>query len=270
MGYDDDYYFDDAAQRPRDVVIDQARQAVLHHVRQYPEAVFYSRQLEVLFERRFFHWITNKAVRELVNEGVLACEEVPLGESTRIRFVFLKTLRYYRRAVKVSAAIVRRYSHHEVAHACGEQADMLFLNALATRGFRCLGQDVNEFQGRLWTETNHDLDFIVERDGVPYGTEVKNTLDYIERVELRVKLRMCEELGLRPLMIMRAAPKTYIYEVTQYGGYTMVFGAQIYPFGFGPLVRQMQQVLTLPADCPRSIPSGIIDRFLRWHDRSKE
>ena len=31
--------------------------------------MFYSRQLEVLYEREYFHWVTNRALRRLVEEG---------------------------------------------------------------------------------------------------------------------------------------------------------------------------------------------------------
>ena len=46
---------------------------------------------------------------------------------------------------------------------------------------------------------DRNLDRVFERDGIPYGAEIKNTLAYIDRGELHVKLRMCFYLGLRPL-----------------------------------------------------------------------
>jgi hypothetical protein len=33
------------------------------------EAVFFSRQIEVQHEDRWFHWITNRALRDLVKDG---------------------------------------------------------------------------------------------------------------------------------------------------------------------------------------------------------
>jgi hypothetical protein len=46
-----------------------------------------------------------------------------------------------------------------------------------------------------------------------------------------------------------------------------VFGAQIYPFGAKGLVKEIQEVLGLKADCPRAVPAGMIERFLKWHMR---
>lgn len=252
-----------------DLYSEEAQREILHLVAQYPERVFYSRQLEVLLEKKYFHWITNRAVRALVAQRQLAVEEMPLSEKTKIKFLFKRGLRYRSRAIKRSLDIVQQYSHQELAEACGNQAEMLFLTALAERGFQCHGRDINRFQGKQWTDTNHDLDFIVARDGVTYGVEVKNRWDYIGRKELMVKLKMCDFLGLRPLLIMRALPKTYIYEINQYGGFALLFEAQVYPFGYKKLAQNIQEVLGLKADCPRTIPSGIIDRFVKWHMRAE-
>ena len=72
-------------------------------------------------------------------------------------------------------------------------------------------------------------------------------------------------------MIMRAAPKTYVFEdVIRARGYGMLFETQIYPFGFEALVQEIREVLGLPVDSPRAIPAGILDRFLRWHGKQIE
>src|SRR5205807_6346552 len=41
---------------------------------------------------------------------------------------------------------------------------------------RLLDHKVSEVDERFWSETNHDLDFLIARDGVRYGVEVKNQL----------------------------------------------------------------------------------------------
>ena len=48
----------------------RARARLLAHFVDNPESVFYSRQLEVLFEDEYFHWITNRALRALVRSSV--------------------------------------------------------------------------------------------------------------------------------------------------------------------------------------------------------
>jgi hypothetical protein len=89
---------------------------------------------------------------------------------------------------------------------------------------------VNQFGGIHWIATNHNLDMIMERDGVNYGCEVKNTWDYIDRKELQIKTEMCLHLKIRPLFIMRYAPQTYlVQDLLPVGGVWSLFEAQIYP-----------------------------------------
>ena len=272
IDYDFDDYLDvEEAELPRDVKIDEARDELVKFFNENDKKVYYLKQLEVFFEKKpfkFFHWITAKAVNELIEEGDLGGEEVPLGKNTRVKFVFNKKFRDHKMPIRRSMEIIREYANPNVAIACGRQAEVLFFNALTSRGFLSKGQDVNEYGGRKWAETNHDLDFIIEKDGIAYGCEVKNRWDYIEGAQLEIKLAICSHLGIRPLFIMRHSPENYNWEIIQNGGYAMIFETQIYPFGQNSLVERIKEVLALPVDCPRAIPGGIIDRFIRWHERN--
>ena len=249
----------------RDIKIDEAKEELVKFFTEKNENVFHMQQLEVFFEKRFFHWITAKAVNELIDEGFLKSEELPLLGATRVKFVFNRKYRYYRRQIKEKIKVIRDYSEPTIAIGCGRQAEVLFFNALTNKGFLSMGQNINEYGGRKWAETDHDLDFILKRDGIAYGAEVKNKFRYIDRDELTIKLRVCEFLGIRPLFIMRGSPKSYNHEIIKQGGYTMIFEAQIYPFGQNNLVDRIRETLNLPVDCPKAIPEGIINRFLKWH-----
>lgn len=141
----------------------------------------------------------------------------------------------------------------------------MFDAALPTKGFMPKARKVQTWRDRQWDETDHDLDRVFERDGIAYGTEIKNRLDYIERDELEVKLRMCEHLELTPLFIVRMAPKSYIEQVRQAGGYTLLVEWQLYPFGAMELAQHVRGELLLPADCPARIADGTVQRFLKWH-----
>jgi len=89
-------------------------------------------------------------------------------------------------------------------------------------------------------------------------------MDYIERDELQIKREMCRFLGLRPLFILRHAPKSYIDRVRRAAGYTMLFDIQVWPFGHELLIDRVRHELGLPLDSPRAIPAGIFTRFLNW------
>jgi hypothetical protein len=250
---------------PRDKVIDRAKEELVGFFRENDKDVFYMQQLEVFFEKQFFHWITAKAINELIHEGALKAEVRPLLGETRVKFVFNRRHRYYKRQISDKLRVIREYSDPGIASACGRQGEMLFFNALTGRGFLCHGQHTNEYQGKKWAESDHDLDFIIGRDGKTYGGEVKNKFSYIDEDELDIKLRMCAFLGIRPLFIMRGSPKSYNHRIWRAGGYAMIFETEIFPFAQEELVRRIKQTLALPADCPKAIPDGIIDRFIRWH-----
>jgi hypothetical protein len=270
QNYDEhDEYYEYPKKTPyylRDKEVHGAREALLEFILQNKDSVFYMKQLEVMFEKKFFHWITANAINELIGGELMMAEEM-LAENTRIKFVFHKGLRYYKRQIEKTIDIVRKYSTPKIARAAGRQAEVLFFNALTNRGFRSHGQDISEYKGKKWTKTGNNLDFILEGDSIVYGCEVKNTLDYIDKEELMIKLDMCNHLRIKPLFIMRFAPKTYNYEIIQRGGFALLYEAQIFPFGYDELVNEIKTVLKLPVACPRAIPDGIIQRFLKWHQK---
>jgi len=78
---------------------------------------------------------------------------------------------------------------------------------------------------------------------------------------------MCRHLGIRPLFIVRMAPKNYINEVQKEGGFTLVFKYQLYPFGQKEFADRVKAALGLWTDSPVRISEGTVDRFLKWHLR---
>lgn len=267
MDEEDTWSSDDESRGWEDSYRAAAKDAIEALLDERAREVFYLKQLEVLLEKDYFHWVTAAAMKELVDEGRIGSVVEPMGPGTRVRFLFNRSHRYHRRQLGQYLDIIREYSQPRVAMGCGEQAEVLFTKALARRGFMPVDEDANEYGGRKWQETGHNLDLILERDGVAYGCEVKNTWDYIDSKELGVKLRICEHLGLVPLFIMRFSPKTYNRTIIEAGGFAVLFEAQIYPFGMDDLVARIRGVLRMPADSPRAIPSGIIDRIERLHRR---
>jgi hypothetical protein len=270
MDLEDDFWEPEreAPSRPPDPAVESAGARIRQIYQEKPKAVFFVRQLELLLEREFFHWVTDFAIRDLYESGFLKDEYMPLNlESTRLRFLFRPSHRARRRQMKQTVALVRRYSEPTFAKACGRYAQELFLAALLRRGFRLEAENARSFRGLEWRETDHDLDFIISDAGICYGCEVKNRLEYISREELSIKLKMCAFLGLRPVFIMRSSPKTYNFQVVEAGGYAWIFASQIYPPGHESLASAVTGVLGLPALCSYGIPSGMVERFEKFHKR---
>ncbi|BEH58736.1 hypothetical protein [Burkholderia pseudomallei] len=268
----DDYdpYLDvepDEEERPRDAKIDEAKLAILDVFEREPQRVFYSVQIETRLEREYFHWITNKGLSELAQERQLAFEPRMIAGTQRVHFYTYPTYRYFRREAKRLEGVLTQLYDPDFTHAVGRHCEMLLDSALARAGFQPQATDANAWNGKQWTQTKHNLDRIVVKDSIAYGVEIKNTQNYIGRPELRTKLRMCEHLQLRPLFIMRFAPKSYIEEVRRAGGFTLLFEEQIYPFGFVKLMREVREALGLKVQCPRDFKEGDIQRLVNWHDK---
>jgi hypothetical protein len=249
----------------RDAKIDLAKAKLLNDFfGRQPDEVFYGRQLEVLMEREFFHWITVRALGELVAERKVCSQKVRLNESIEIGFFWSRTNRYWKRKAETYRRLVLEYSDPNLG--LGLHAELMHTVALAKARFLPVAEKVRSYRGRVWEETRHDLDLVVERDEVAYGVEIKNTLSYIDKRELEVKLEMCAFLGLRPLFIVRMAPKSYVELVRLRGGFTLIIAWQLYPFGHHHLVARIRESLHLPVDCPRAIQEGTTGRLVRWHE----
>jgi hypothetical protein len=255
-----------------DRYVEGATAAIRELIEGRPDDVFYERQLQVLFEGRFYHWITSRALKELVQDGLVQSEYMPMGgrpspehsegAGARMRFFFSNKLRYWTRKAKEVLRLVQVYSEVEFTNAFGHHAEMLFDAALPKAGFIPVAQHAREFGGRRWEATDHDLDRIFVRDGIAYGAEIKNRLAYIDGRLWLTKLRMCRHLGLRPLFIVRMMPKSYIYTVNdQFGGFCLIFKFQLYPFGAEALAKTVRERLGLPIDCPQQFKRARFNDF---------
>jgi len=247
----------------RDEKIDEAKASIHAFLAQNSGSVFYERQLTIIFEDRYFHWISVKALLELVEEGSILSEILELGPKVPIRFFRMKANRYWKRQASQVIKLVKRFSAPDFTRAIGLQGELLVDAALPLAGFNMIARNVNSFQNRIWTKTGHDLDRIVERQGASYGVEIKNTLPYIDRDEFRAKLEMCSFLGLKPLFVSRMAPKNYSYEIIQRSGISWILGTQYYPFGQDEFADTVQRELHLPVACRARIQDGDVERLVK-------
>lgn len=247
----------------------QARTALLAFFEQHPTQVFFSRQLEVHYEATYFHWITNRALRELAEEGVVRHERRPLRTGGTIHLFWHRSYRFYRRSAQRVVALVEAYAQPQITEALGLHGELMVLEGFARSQFVLHGRHVQAYAGREWTTSAHNLDLVFARDGVVYGVEVKNTLGYMEYQEFQTKLALCQALGLRPVFAVRMLPRTWLHELIEAGGYGMILKYQLYPWAQRDLARQVAQELGLPVDAPRALAEGTMTRFLRWHARQR-
>jgi len=156
---------------PRDGYVDLAKLELLRLFEGESESVFYQRQLQVMFEKEFFHWVTVRALTELVGEGKIAVEVVQLqperGTGTgTIVFYRSTTYRYWKRDADEVMKLVSRFSEPSFTSALGAQGEAMFDAALPRVGFMPTGIKVRSYGGVDWTKTNHDLVWLVFSGGV--------------------------------------------------------------------------------------------------------
>jgi len=232
-----------------------------------PERVYFENQIAIRFENEFFHWVTVRALKELREAGKIGSDLQALTETTQLRFYFNRRNRYWRRRATEIRRLVLEYSDPSFTPVLGTQGELLIDAGLPRFGFMPVADTVREWQGMKWDQSGHDLDRIFVRDGLHYGVEIKNKLGYIEQKEFRSKLAMCAALNLTPLFVARMMPRTYINEVREAGGYSMIMKYQFYPVSYRALANRVRTELGLPVDCPHRIQDATLQRFLDWHNR---
>ncbi len=266
--WDDTYDWEGEAERPPDPAQIRARAVLERYFEQNNERVFYSRQIEICHEDEFFHWITNRAIRELIETGLIRSEKRELRTRTRIKLLWHRAYRYYKRdAVKV-VNLVEEFADPAFSEALGYYGEMLVQDGFVRNQFIMQGRNVKQFRNSSWTKTNHDLDFIFERDGLLYGVEVKNKLGYMDQDEFRTKIELCKHLGIIPVFVVRMLPVTWLNELIQKGGFALILKYQLYPFTHKELAERVASELGLPVGAPRVLEDGTMQRFLKWHQKA--
>jgi hypothetical protein len=262
-GYDDREDVD--PHRPPDLKQDEARAGLRRFFNENATEVFYSRQLEVLFEKKYLHWITYRAVQDLLAEKFISREIRALENRSKVHLLWKTGNRYYRRRARQVIRLINEYAHPTVTREIGDRGETLTLEGFARHQFIMHSRNSTEYQGRIWTGSDHNLDFIFERDGLAYGVEVKNTLPYMEREDFDQSIAICSELGIRPVHVVRRNPEPWLIELRGLGGFTLMLDYQLYPPLLEPLASRVREELRLPVAWPRAFWEGTMQRFLRWH-----
>jgi len=227
---------------------------------------FHKRNLQVLFEDDYPHDITIKAVKALVREGFLKLRKVPI-DSTEVHFLHRYNLRYVVRLMKHLTSLIRQYGDYRISKATGDYAEMLFGFMFRLNGFEIVARNVSEYNGTNWVKTQYyDLDFIIERDAIVYGVEIKNTFDYMPPVEFQAKLEICKRFDIVPVFPLRCPSDRQFEDMRNEGGLALKFKARIFPPGQEQLVHDIWNFMRLPVTIWKELPRGIEKRFIDFHN----
>jgi len=218
---------------------------------------YHRKQIEVLFENKYFHWVTSRAVNELIEEGFLKQEKMGIAH-----FIYQADAKVAGDEIYKRVELIKKYSNPVIVRGIGAYAELLFHFLFRVYGFEIVGENTNEYEERKWIKTNHDLDYVIRKDSAAYGVEIKNTLDYMENDEFETKLEICEFLNLTPFWIVRGAPKIQFEKMKPVGGIIFMFKTQIYPPTQEPLVKEIWETMRLPVTVWKRIPEKTEKRFL--------
>jgi hypothetical protein len=207
--------------------------------------VYHITQLEVLFEDRHFHDRTYRALQQLREEGFLRFRDERRGSTSAV-LVWRSNIRYIERAIKSHIELIVEYATQSMNKATGDYAETLALMGLSRLHLDLVSRDSNSYRGKLWKESDHNLDFIMERADIGYGIEIKNTFDYFPDDELETKLRMCEYLGVLPLFIVRHRHSSQWFVTREHGGLLYIFKSKIFVPGQDALAQHIWQQMRLP------------------------
>ena len=194
-------------------------------------------------------------------------ENRKLAIGSELKLLWHRSNRYYKRGAKRLVELVNEYGSPNMCGAIGLHGEQMILGGFARKQFILRDHNTRTYADKQWTKSEHNLDFIFERDGLAYGVEVKNTLSYMEEAEFQTKMEMCGHLGITPVFAVRMLPKSWINELIMRGGYAMILKFQLYPWTHTELARRVRDELGLPVDAPRKLRDGTIDRFVNWHAR---
>ncbi|MFY9606989.1 MAG: hypothetical protein WAU45_00065 [Blastocatellia bacterium] len=265
VDWDDFDYDEPALEGEPDEYEVSARNTLEEFFQANPNGVFFGNQLAVRNEDRFFHWITHRAIADLVDAGIIHTQRRTMAIGSEIKLVWHRKNRYYKREAKRVVELVDEYGSPNICAAMGLHGEQMILAGFARKQFVMRDHNTRRFRDRQWTESEHNLDFIFERDGKAYGVEVKNTLSYIDRKEFETKIRLCEALDIAPVFAVRMLPKIWIHELINRGGYAMILKYQLYPWTHVELAHRVARELGLPVDAPKALAEGTMNKFEAWH-----
>lgn len=267
MSFDDfelDYDRDEEIP-PDDPAVARVTEKLRNFFEERQDGVYYETQLCIFFEDEFFHWVTSRALKGMRLGNEIGSELQAAPGNVSLRFYFHRRNRYWKRRAAEIRKLVQTFSAQPFTESLGLQGEIMIDAGFPRIGFMPAASDVRSWQGKQWTKSGHDLDRVFTRDGLHYGTEIKNKLGYIEQGEFRAKLAMCEELGLIPLFVARMMPRSYMHDITGAGGFALLMKYQFYPYAHREFARTVAAELELPVDCPARLYQGTLDRLLNWH-----
>ncbi|MEM3713300.1 MAG: hypothetical protein QXR97_07180 [Thermoproteota archaeon] len=232
--------------------------------------------------RGYFPWTVGFALQGLINRGVKKLGyrgRVRLGSGTPSAFYSLNETQYshveklIQEKRKLTYYVNALITEGGVAAAHAEE---LFLDGMSTLNFNCLGRDVSEFRGRKVASSGSgpppNIDFVMEKNGITYGVDIKNWIKYERDTVLKVKQKVdvAIQLNLVPFIIARYVDDDTMYrEIIKRGGLVYRFWDLLIPSSFYSLAAQARDLLGYPVTATDVLPDLMGSEILNLHEKKR-
>jgi hypothetical protein len=254
----------------------RARRKILQLARD--SRVITEREAKVRLENEFFPWVVGRVLNSLDGN-----ELKRYGYAGRRRLGKSETTVFYTMSGTPYSEIVnliqlkRRISGDVLSIMTGDarpgyHAEDLFIEAFEKLGFKNHGRDVSEFRGRrvqsIEGKEPANLDFVVERDGIVYGVDVKNWLKYERETIWKVekKVRLAVDLCIVPFIVARYVDRDTIYtRVIRKGGIVYPYVDLLVPPTFRSLADDARRYLGYPILAVDVLPEYKVEWLEKLH-----
>jgi hypothetical protein len=273
--FDYDYYDEPEIELEQDKYTENALDPIEEIVA--TQRVVTEREVKVRLEDKFFPWVTGRALKLLVETGRVVKQGLS-GRRGRIEtknFYSLPDFKYdeivgeMREKRGVSKEVNSLLTGHAAATYFAED---LFERAFASLGFEIVDRDASEYKGRKVTAVSGkeppNLDFILERDKVTYGADVKNWIRFEAgtRNEVISKVNLALQLKIVPFIVARYVDKSTIYNaIIMKGGICYPYRTLIFSPDFDSLARKANQLLGYPVLALDRLPTYKLERIESLH-----
>jgi|GEM_PF-2475377 len=153
VDWDDFDYTEPALERAPDEYEVSARKTLEKFFEANDSEVFFGNQLAVQNEDTFFHWITYRAIADLIEAGLLETERRKMAIGSEIKLVWHRRHRYYKRDAKKVVDLVDEYGSPNICAAMGLHGEQMILAGFARKQFVMRGHNTRRFHDREWIET---------------------------------------------------------------------------------------------------------------------
>lgn len=245
----------------------------------FKEKVATERELKVRLERKFFPWIIGRTVKALENDDVVRKVKY-MGRRSKSKRIptwfYIPTEATYEDVVGIIEK-KRRISIGVNAMLTAQapattHAEDLFEEAFESLDFRIHGRNVWRFrdkevkgkEGKL----PPNLDFVIEKDKIVYGVDVKNWIkyEYETRKEVQFKTNLALQLNIVPFIVARYVDKEALYiDIVRKGGICYYYETLLFPISFKSLAEEASGVLGYPTLAVDFLPNYKIEWIEKLH-----